>query len=83
MTEDGGEPAAPAPGGQIVYWAVDDVHAELARLVGLGATVHEPVREFGEGFVGAAALDPFGNIIGIMQNAHYMEVLGGLGERSA
>ncbi|MBI4049018.1 MAG: VOC family protein, partial [Devosia nanyangense] len=29
----------------------------------------------GEGFVGAAVLDPFGNIVGLMYNKHYLEVL--------
>jgi hypothetical protein len=31
--------------------------------------------ERGEGFVTAAVVDPFGNILGIMYNRHYLEVL--------
>src|SRR4051794_25554752 len=34
-------------GGEIVYWHVDDLEASLARLVELGATLHEPPREHG------------------------------------
>ncbi|MEP7766204.1 VOC family protein [Sanguibacter sp. 25GB23B1] len=65
-------PAAP---GVIVYWHVDDVQAALDRLTALGATLHHPARDFGEGFVGAAVLDPFGNVLGIMRNPHYLDVL--------
>ncbi|MBL1084126.1 VOC family protein [Streptomyces actinomycinicus] len=61
--------------GAVIYWHVDDVRSALDRLVSLGATAHEPVREFGEGFVGASVVDPFGNILGIMQNRHYTEIL--------
>jgi predicted enzyme related to lactoylglutathione lyase len=61
--------------GAVVYWHVDDVHSALDRLLSLGATEHEPVREFGDGFVGAAVVDPFGNILGIMQNRHYLDIL--------
>jgi predicted enzyme related to lactoylglutathione lyase len=77
-------PHAPAPGapGVIVYWHVDDVPAALDRLVALGATLHHPPRDFGEGFVGAAVLDPFGNVLGIMRNPHYLDVLGGADRRS-
>ncbi|MFI7501281.1 VOC family protein [Streptomyces sp. NPDC049687] len=64
-------------GGVVTYWHVDDVQATLNRLGALGATVHEPVREFGEGFVGASVVDPFGNVLGIMENRHYLEILGG------
>ncbi|HBF79651.1 MAG TPA: glyoxalase [Streptomyces sp.] len=66
-----------AAAGAVVYWHVDDVRDALERLLALGAVAHEPVREFGEGFVGASVVDPFGNILGIMQNRHYLEVLSG------
>jgi predicted enzyme related to lactoylglutathione lyase len=69
-----------ATGGAVVYWHVDDVQAALDRLLALGAEVHEPVREFGEGFVGASVVDPFGNILGIMQNRHYLEILAARGK---
>ncbi|MFF1925179.1 VOC family protein [Streptomyces sp. NPDC058221] len=68
-----------APSGAVVYWHVDDVRATLDRLLLLGATTSEPVREFGEGFVGASVVDPFGNILGIMENRHYLEILSGHG----
>ncbi len=76
----GGETsAATGPAGVIVYWHVDDVAAALERLVALGATLHQPARDFGGGgFVGASVVDPFGNILGVMRNPHYLDVLSGI-----
>ena len=68
-----GQPDHPA--GVVVYWHVDDVDAAYARLLDLGASPHEPPRQFGEGFVGASVVDPFGNILGIMFNQHYLDML--------
>jgi predicted enzyme related to lactoylglutathione lyase len=69
----GGRPER--PGGAVVYWAVDDVRAELDRLVELGATVHDEPVERGPGFVTASVVDPFGNILGVMFNQHYLDML--------
>jgi predicted enzyme related to lactoylglutathione lyase len=63
-------------GGAVVYWHVDDVQAGFARLVDLGATVHEKPIERGPGFVTASVVDPFGNVLGVMYNRHYLEILG-------
>ncbi|MCF2525845.1 VOC family protein [Yinghuangia soli] len=63
-------------GGAVAYWHVDDVQAAFERLLGLGAMVHEPVVERGPGFVTASVVDPFGNILGVMYNQHYLDVLG-------
>jgi predicted enzyme related to lactoylglutathione lyase len=69
----GGRPGK--PGGAVVYWHVDDVRASLERLLSLGATVHEKPVERGPGFVTASVVDPFGNILGVMYNQHYLDVL--------
>lgn len=63
------------PGGSILFWAVDDLEATVARLLELGAKVHDEPRERGEGFVTASVVDPFGNILGVMTNVHYLAVL--------
>jgi predicted enzyme related to lactoylglutathione lyase len=62
-------------GGVVTYWAVDDVEAAFARLLELGATVHEKPTERGPGFVTASVVDPFGNVLGVMFNQHYLDVL--------
>jgi len=64
------------PGGAVIYWHVDDVPASVERLVSTGATVYEEPVERGPGFVTASVVDPFGNILGIMYNEHYLEILG-------
>ncbi|ALG10867.1 VOC family protein [Kibdelosporangium phytohabitans] len=63
-------------GGPIVYWHVDDVHAAFERLVGLGAKPHQAPIERGPGFVPASVTDPFGNVLGVMYNQHYLDILG-------
>jgi len=61
--------------GALTYWHVDDVRAAFARLVSMGATAHEELVERGPGFVTASVVDPFGNILGVMYNRHYLDVL--------
>ena len=68
--------AAAGPGGAVVYWHVDDLEATLARVLAMGATEYEPLTPRGPGFVTASVVDPFGNILGLMHNAHYLAVLG-------
>ncbi|MFE9750003.1 VOC family protein [Saccharothrix saharensis] len=63
------------PAGAITYWAVDDLHATLDRLTELGATPHDQPTVRGEGYTTASVIDPFGNILGIMTNAHYHATL--------
>ncbi len=65
--------AADRPGGAVVYWHVDDVAAALDRLLAAGAAVHDPLRDRGHGFVTASVVDPFGNVLGVMTNPHYVE----------
>jgi predicted enzyme related to lactoylglutathione lyase len=68
-----------APAGVAAYWAVDDVEAAHRRLLELGATDREGPRTWGEGFTTASVIDPFGNILGVMENSHYHEVLATTG----
>jgi predicted enzyme related to lactoylglutathione lyase len=65
------------PGGVLAYWHVDDPAAAVERLVSLGARELEPVTERGPGFVTASVVDPFGNVLGVMYNRHYLDILGG------
>lgn len=66
---------AEGPGGVVVYWAVDDVQAAFDRLLAIGATEHEKPMALGEAYITATVIDPFGNILGIMHNPHYHEML--------
>ena len=61
--------------GAIVYWHVDDVETTLARLLAMGAKEHEGITKRGEGYVTASVVDPFGNLLGIMYNQHYLDTV--------
>lgn len=63
-------------GGAVAYWHVDDIESAVERLVSLGASVHQQPIERGPGFVTASVVDPFGNILGVMYNQHYLDILG-------
>jgi predicted enzyme related to lactoylglutathione lyase len=66
-----------SPGGAVVYWHVEDVPATFERLLAMGAREHLPITPRGEeGFVTASVVDPFENVLGIMYNPHYLEILG-------
>ena len=68
--------SAAAPSGAIVYWHVDDIAAMVAKLVAMGAQEYEPITSRGEaGFITASVVDPFGNILGVMYNPHYLATL--------
>lgn len=70
-------PAGAATGraGAVAYWHVDDVTASLEKLLSMGAKEHQAPTERGEGFITASVVDPFGNILGIMYNRHYLDIL--------
>lgn len=63
--------ARPPGSGAIVYWGVDDVEAELNRLLHLGATPHTPFQDVGGGIKVGTVLDPFGNTIGLIFNPRF------------
>ena len=71
--------SAASPAGAVVFWHVDDLPGAVEKLLAMGASEHESITERGEGFVTASVVDPFGNILGVMYNQHYLDVLGRTG----
>lgn len=69
--------AATTPGGAVMHWHVDDLAGTVARLLELGATEYQPITHHGDGagFSTASVVDPFGNVLGVMHNPHYLEML--------
>ncbi|MBZ0289321.1 MAG: VOC family protein [Anaerolineae bacterium] len=67
--------AATTPGGAVAFWHVDDIEGMLERLKAMGATEYEPLIKREAGFVTASVVDPFGNVLGVMYNPHYLEIL--------
>ena len=55
----------------VAFWGVDDAEAAYARLLGLGAADHEPVQDVGGGVKIGAVRDPFGNVLGVVENPHF------------
>jgi predicted enzyme related to lactoylglutathione lyase len=69
------EGSAKEAGGAVAYWHVRDVEGMLKKLVDMGAREFAPVTHHGSGFTTASVIDPFGNVLGIMYNPHYLEIL--------
>ena len=61
----------PGTSGANVYWGVDDIDAEVARIVSLGATVHTAAQDVGGGIRVVDLKDPFGNLLGLIYNPNF------------
>jgi predicted enzyme related to lactoylglutathione lyase len=58
----------PGTAGSRVFWGVDDIEADVARIVALGATVLNEIQDVGEGIKVAELNDPFGNVLSLIFN---------------
>ncbi len=65
---DAGEKRAPAG---IAYWGVKDARDSYQHLLDFGAKAQEPVQDVGDGILIGAVYDPFGNVLGIIQNRNF------------
>lgn len=63
--------ATVADGSTLTYWGVADIEADVQRLLDLGAAIHSHVQEVGEGIKVATVTDPFGNVVGLIENPHF------------
>ncbi|ELX11156.1 putative glyoxalase/bleomycin resistance protein/dioxygenase [Janthinobacterium sp. HH01] len=61
----------PGQTGSMVYWGVDDIAAEVERIVALGATVHGAIQDVGENIKTVELADPFGNLLCLIDNPHF------------
>ncbi len=59
------------PGGSVAYWRVASIDAAVAHFVASGAAVVAAAQEVGEGIKVATVSDPFGNLIGLIENPHF------------
>jgi predicted enzyme related to lactoylglutathione lyase len=67
--------AQPGPGGAVLFWHVDDIEAVFERVKAMGATEYDPLTKREADFITASVVDPFGNILGLMYNPHYLQIL--------
>ena len=58
-------------GGSVAYWRVAAIDAALQHFVNMGATLVTPAEDVGEGIKVATVADPFGNLIGLIENPHF------------
>ena len=63
--------AKPGPGGSVAYWGVPDAAKAVEQFTAAGATLKSPVQDVGEGIKVATVADPFGNLIGLIENPHF------------
>ena len=69
-------PQGVIPGGSISYWHVDNIEDMFKKLLDMGAKEYQPITQYGDaGFVTASVVDPFGNVLGVMYNPHYLDIL--------
>ena len=61
----------PGPGGSVAYWRVGNIEAALEHFVMVGATLVASPTEGGEGIKVARVADPFGNVIGLIENPQF------------
>jgi predicted enzyme related to lactoylglutathione lyase len=59
------------PGGSVAYWRVASIDSAVAHFVASGAAVVAAAQEVGEGIKVATVSDPFGNLIGLIENPHF------------
>lgn len=64
-------PVVAASPGVVAYWGVSDIDSAYGNLLEHGAREHRPVRDVGGGIRVGSVLDPFGNIVGIIDNPHF------------
>ena len=66
-----GRAAGGADPGAVAYWGVESMSSAWPRLIALGAESVSDPREVGEGIQVATARDPFGNLLGLIENPHF------------
>ena len=64
-------PNADPADGAMIYWGVNDAQAAVDAAMSLGAQIHVPATEVGDGIVTATVRTPQGSIVGFIVNPHF------------
>jgi predicted enzyme related to lactoylglutathione lyase len=59
------------PGGAVAYWRVDHLDVAVEHFLAAGANLVVPAQDVGGGIKVATVSDPFGNLIGLIENPHF------------
>jgi predicted enzyme related to lactoylglutathione lyase len=57
--------------GAIAYWRVGNIASAVEHFVSSGATIAAAIQDVGDGIKVATVTDPFGNVIGLIENPHF------------
>ena len=55
----------------VAYWGVSNIDDACAHMLQAGATSRQSPTDVGDGIKVASVVDPFGNVIGLIQNPHF------------
>lgn len=61
----------PGPGGSVAYWRVARIATAVEHFIACGAGLVSPATDVGDGIKVARVADPFGNVIGLIENPHF------------
>ena len=64
-------------GGTTFFWGVDEIETAVERLTNLGATPTQAPTDVGGGIRVATVTDPFGNVLGVIENPHFVQATAG------
>jgi predicted enzyme related to lactoylglutathione lyase len=62
---------ARGPGGVTAYWGVPDIDAAVRHFTQAGGSLAAAIQDVGEDIRVATIADPFGNLVGLIQNPHF------------
>jgi predicted enzyme related to lactoylglutathione lyase len=60
--------ARPGEGGAVAFWGVQNIEETMQQFVATGAAVKAAIQDVGGGIKVATVADPFGNLIGLVEN---------------
>jgi predicted enzyme related to lactoylglutathione lyase len=59
------------PGGSIAWWGVASIDEAMSHMASAGAEIVEAAHDVGGGIKVGSVADPFGNIVGVIENPHF------------
>jgi predicted enzyme related to lactoylglutathione lyase len=62
---------AAGAGGAVAYWGVADLDTAVRHFTGVGASLKAPAQDVGGDIRVATVADPFGNLVGLIENPHF------------
>ena len=60
-----------ADGSTLTYWGVASIEGAVQHFLDLGASLYAQIQNVGDGIHVAALKDPFGNVVGLIENPHF------------